>query len=362
MNFSIRERFIIKIPKFIRHSHPIWFHCASVGEFNTAKILIKRIKERGNKVVVTYFSSRAKVFMESKAKKEVDWVGVLPLDIPFLISRFNKILSPKILIVVEREFWPFLLTRTNSPKLLINTYAKGNLMERILIKKFDHIIARTEKDKEIFLKEGASSVSVCGNLKLVFENPSEPRKLNEVKEKLLVAGSTHEGEEEIIFELYIKLKKLFKDLKLVIAPRHITRADKVKINAESLGLKPVLRTDNKDSWEVLILNTLGELNMFYRTASIAFVGGTFVPVGGHNISEPCRYDVPVFFGNHISKVRDMAEILEKAGLGFKVSSIEEAFNVCIAALKGELEYEKGFMRKLSKSVEDCYMRIISNYI
>ncbi len=360
MSIFLKERFIIKkVPEHVANSNPVWFHCASVGEFNTARILIKRIRERGNKIVVTYFSPRAHDFMERVAKKEVDWISVLPADLPYTVERFNKLVSPKVLIVVEREFWPFLLGKTKVPKLLINAYAKGSFMERLLIGKFDTIIARSDKDKEIFMKEGARYVKVCGNLKFVFEAEESTVEGNG---KVFVAGSTHEGEETFIFELYARLKEMFGELKLVIAPRHISRSSEVIKIAESFGFEPVLRSDGRGEWEVLILDTLGELKSFYKIASLAFVGGTLVPVGGHNIAEPCRYDVPVLYGQYTHKVEDMVRVIEEMGMGFRIHSVEEAFKVCKDVLDGKIKLRKGLMVELSKNIEECYLKTILSYI
>jgi len=361
MILNLRERFIFRVPRDLKYSKPVWFHCASVGEFNTARVIIEDVKKEGFKVIVTYFSPRARSFMKEKVGDIVDWVGALPIDLPFIIKRFNSLVDPRLLIVVEREFWPFLLSKTDVPKILINAYAKGSFMERKLVSKFDHIVARTEKDGNIFKEEGAKKVSVCGNLKLVFRAEDGGVDISAVGD-IFVGGSTHEGEERILLEIFSALRKSFKNLKLVIAPRHISRSAEVLKLVKSYGFKASLRSEKKDDWDVLVLDTLGELSLFYRKAKVAFVGGTFVPLGGHNIAEPCRYDVPVFYGPYVHKIEDVACILESEGLGYRVSSAEEAVKVVSEILRGNVSFKKGFMRTLSDSIRSCYRSVIFEYL
>ncbi len=361
MVFDFKERLIFHIPKDLKKYRPVWFHCASVGEFNTARVIIEDLKREGMKVIVTYFSQRAKPFMEKSVSGMVDWVGVLPMDLPFTVSRFNRLVNPRLLIVVEREFWPFLLLKTKAPKILINAYAKGSFMERKLISRFDHVIARTERDGEILREGGAKRVSVCGNLKLVF---TTTEKLSDIslEGKIFVGGSTHEGEEKILLKIFAVLKKSFDNLRLVIAPRHISRSEEVLKLVEKCGFKVSLRSERKDDWDVLVVDTMGELPIFYKKAKVAFVGGTFVPIGGHNIGEPCRYDVPVIYGPYVSKIEDVASILEREGLGYRVSSVEEAIGIVSEILKGNIEFRKGFMKTLSEKIRACYKGVILEYI
>ena len=361
MVFDLKERVIFNIPKDLKHCRPVWFHCASVGEFNTARVIIEDLKREGMKVIVTYFSQRAKPFMEKSVSGMVDWVGVLPMDLPFTVSRFNRLVNPRLLIVVEREFWPFLLLKTKAPKILINAYAKGSFMERKLISRFDHVIARTERDGEILKEEGAKKVSACGNLKLVFTTAEELSDVS-LEGDIFVCGSTHEGEEEVLLKIFSVLRKSFDNLRLVIAPRHISRSEEVLKLVEKCGFKVSLRSEGKDDWEVLVVDTMGELPLFYKKAKVAFVGGTFVPIGGHNIAEPCRYDVPVIYGPYVSKIEDVASILEREGLGYRVSSMEEVVGIISEILKGNIEFKKGMMKNLSDKIRSCYRRIIWEYL
>jgi 3-deoxy-D-manno-octulosonic-acid transferase len=356
MSFCLKKRLLLDISVDTLPDSPLWVHCASVGEFNTFKPILKELKKK-HSVVLTYFSPRAKEYME-KNSDLYDAILPLPLDIPFLIRKFEKILKPKALIVVERELWPFLLKVTRVKKILINAYARGGFLEKFLIKEFSLIIARSEGDKALFEREGARKVVSCGNLKLVQEEIVKPAELDtENNFRLFVAGSTREGEEEIVLDAFLKLREKY-PLKLVIAPRHMDRVGEVERLLGERRISFTKRSSMKEKWDVLILDTLGELKAFYSIADVTFVGGTFSPVGGHNILEPAYLGKPVLFGPNTQKVRDLEEIIISKGYGFKVGSAEEL------SRKLEEILEKGFrpsedLKDYARKVKECYLKHLS---
>ncbi len=355
MGFCLRKRLLLEVPDTAQLSTPLWVHCASVGEFNTFAPILKELKKNFS-IVLTYFSPRAKDFLEKRTDMW-DVLFPLPIDIPPLVKKFERILRPKVLIVVERELWFSLVKFTKVKKILVNAYAKGSLLERLLAREYSLIVAREERDREIFTEEGARNVRVCGNLKLVqdfdpFKLPFIPREGAPV----MVAGSTHRGEEEEILKAYMELRKHIK-LKLVIAPRHIARADELEGYLRNMGIRCVRRSKSVAFEEVLLLDTLGELRGFYSVADIAFVGGTLVPVGGHNLMEPALLGKPVLFGPYIHKVEDMAKILLERGQGFLVSNWKDI----VTSVREILD--KGFkacedLRRMSESIRECYLREI----
>ncbi len=353
MSFSLRERFLLKKPSVANLKDPLWIHCASVGEFNTLKPLIAKLRER-YPVVLTYFSPRAESYLKSSAGF-YDLLFPLPADLPPLIRRFEGIIRPRALLIMERELWFSLISFTRCRKILLNAYAKGSLMERLLAGKFSLILTRTERDREIFLREGARRVFSCGNLKLVAgEEVRPPANVPPKREKVLVAGSTHEGEEEVVLRVFAKLRERY-PLRLVLAPRHMDRVERVRSVVEAFGFEYALRTESGREWEVLILNTLGELRSFYLWGDVAFVGGTLVPVGGHNLLEPALCGRPVLFGPHTHKVRDLEEILLEKELGFRVKGEEEFLRVADTLLR------EGFtpaedLAETSRRIEECYLR------
>ncbi len=351
--WELSKRLFLKdIPKI---ENPLWIHTASVGEFNTALPIIRELKKE-HRILITYSSPRAREYLESFTK-EFDALYPLPADLPFLIGSFEERIKPKAIIILERELWPFLIKSTKSKKILINAYAKGNLLEKLLIKEFSLIITRTKEDAEIFRRFGAKKVKTCGNLKLIYEHT--PGTLNLPKGNYIVAGSTHEGEEEIILRAFKELN--LKDIKLIIAPRHVERSRKVKELSESFGFKTSFYSENRDAWEVLVVDRLGLLRDLYAYAKVAVVGGTFVPVGGHNLLEPVYYKVPVVFGRYTDKVEDLKEILLNLGLGFQVNTLEE-LKECLKFLISESYIPTVSLKETGKKIKKCYVESIRQEI
>ena len=355
MSFCLKKRLLIEKPRVDSPGEVLWVHCASVGEFNTFKPILKELKN-SHRIALTYFSPRAKEFLESQSGF-YDLLFPLPLDLPFLIRKFESLLKPKALIVVERELWFSLIKFTRTKKILVNAYAKGGLMEKLLIPEFQLIVAREEEDRKLFIEEGAKRVEVCGNLKFVQDSDFKPVSLN-VPEgyKVFVAGSVREGEEEFILRAFLKVREKI-PLKLIAAPRHIKRARNIKTLAESMGLRVSLRSSGDESWDVLVVDTLGELRAIYSLADVTFVGGTMVSVGGHNLLEPAYLGKPVIFGKHTHKVRELESLLTSKGYGFKVGD-EGDLTATLERLLREGFSPSEDLRELSIKVKECYMKAI----
>ncbi len=355
MDFDLRKRLLLQKPEPEGFSNILWVHCSSVGEFNTVKPLLKPLRERFS-VLLTYFSPRSKAYLE-KRRDHFDLLFPLPIDLPWIVRKFEETVKPSALIILERELWPSLLTFTRVKKVLINAYARGGLLEKLLVKKYSLIIARKEEDKEEFIRRGARKVTVCGNLKLAgFPEKELKKPVKAHGEKLFVAGSTHRGEEEIVLGALAGLIKTG-DLKLVLAPRHISRAEEVLEVAQRHGLKASRWSKAEPEWEVLVVDTLGDLMSFYSVCDIAFVGGTLVPVGGHNLLEPAFFDKPVLFGPHTEKVTDLEELLIHSGLGFMVSGEREILDTVNKVTAGFNPGKKS-LREIGMSVKDCYLKNI----
>ncbi|SNZ12075.1 3-deoxy-D-manno-octulosonic acid transferase [Hydrogenobacter hydrogenophilus] len=337
----------------------LWFHVASVGEFNTLKPILKElIKE--HIIVLTYFSPRAKNYL-SQQTQYYHTLERLPLDTPFTVRFFEKRISAQVLLIMEREFWPFLIYFTKTKKVLLNAYAKGGIYERFISKKFDLIITKTQKDKEKFESYGCKQVVNCGNLKFILEDLQEKHlDIQKSRSKFFVAGSTHRGEEEILLEAFVELKKLFPDLKLLIAPRHISRANEVMQKFK--GFKCALKTSNKEEWDVLVIDTLGELFEIYSFADVAFVGGTLVNVGGHNLLEPAYHRKPVLFGPFLEKVKDMADYLIERNAGFLVRNSKDIVRVVENILTGKRLWNPVDIKANAERIKSCYLRNIRNML
>jgi len=353
-NWELKKRLLLQKPK-IPKTPPLWVHTASVGEFNTVLPLLLELKKE-HPLFLTYFSPRARPYLENYRDLFVD-IFPLPLDFPPLIRRFESLLKPRALLVVERELWLSLLTFTKAPKALLNAYWKGTLREKLLYKHFSLVIARTPKDAKLIKSHTRGHVVACGNLKLLPPPFVGEPPVKKPPGKLLVAGSTHRGEEEIILKAFEKLPS--PRPKLIIAPRHTSRALEVFKLSKEKGLKTALLSEGGDDWDVLIVDKLGVLRPLYKISDLAIVGGTFVPVGGHNLAEPALMGAPVIFGPFTFKVEEMARLLEREGVGFGAKP--ENLHLLIQRLLTNPP-PSGNLRRKAVGVKECYTKALKEFL
>jgi len=185
--------------KFNTTKPVLWFHCASVGEFNTAKPILRPLR-KDFFILLTYFSPRAREFLKTQ-ESFYDALHPLPLDNPLSVKLFERQAKPYALLVMERELWYFLLKGVKAKKVLLNAYAKGSFWERALARQFDLILCRTEKDRKIFEGYGVNAIA-CGNLKVVLEREEKRVSLTLQEGKTVVAGSFHPQELPFLKEFY----------------------------------------------------------------------------------------------------------------------------------------------------------------
>lgn len=331
----------------------IWIHALSVGEVTSAYPLIFRLLERVNDIEI-YFSASTKTGCQLArslmAQKQVTLIP-FPLDIYPVTQFFLRRIRPDLFILVETDFWPNLLNglkRKNIPVLLVNgrisdaslqSYLRFSVVSRPLFSCFSHLCVQTDSDKERFTSLGVSPmrISKLGNLK--YDTPPTPDAhgtLAAVKNwqgPVIVAGSTHPGEEEIILQA---MKKLIgsHNARLIIAPRDPARDKEVKSLVQSYNLKADLRTETTEAAnEVYILNTIGELASYYSVAQICFVGGSLVKQGGHNPIEAAMYGKPVLFGPHMEDFEEVSEDLLLCGGGFRIHSADQFYHCCTMLLE-----------------------------
>ena len=330
----------------------VWFHCASIGEFNTAKPILVELKKHFF-VVLTYFSPRAKAFLQQQ-REFYDALHPLPIDIPFSIDRFLNQIKPLALIIMERELWYYLIKRVKAKKILLNAYAKGGVLERALSKEFDLIVCRTEEDKRKFESFGAKAV-VCGNLKFVLERERKKVEINLPEGKTIIAGSIHPSELKFIKTFYKELSERFKGLNLVVVPRHISKVD--VFMKELADFKPCLKSSQGANCRVIVSDTLGELFHLYHYGDLSLVGGTFAKgIGGHNILEPVYHRKFVIFGPYTQKIKDLEDFVLSKGLGFKVKSVSEAVEKAEKIINEEIVYPLQFdLAQYANQIKNCYL-------
>jgi 3-deoxy-D-manno-octulosonic-acid transferase len=333
----------------------VWFHAVSVGETRAAMPLVKLYKEKhpGVKVV---FSTVTPTGQDEAARAALaggpDLIAALvyfPLDLGWVVERVLGLVKPDALVIVEKEYWPNVITRSRLrgvPVAIVN----GTMSERSFTNYrrarfiFDEVFgslslfsARTDRDREKALALGVAPerAVTAGNLK--FDAGSANAAVKAIGKEIgidpsdavIVAGSTHAGEEEAILDAYARLRSEFKNLKIVIAPRHPERFNDVAELLKKKGVAFSRRSAGKAlKSDAVLLDTMGELRAAYASASVAFVGGTLAPIGGHNLFEPAAFSKPVVFGPHVESCAEMARLITASHAGIMVNDgagLEEAF-------------------------------------
>jgi len=326
------QRYGFKIPKT---KNPIWFHCASLGELNGIKPLIKELSAiyPDEEILITT-TSRTGL---KEAKRITDLATFLPIDHFFIIKRFLKIINPKILIITETEIWPNLFYLTQKIIIVNGRLSQKHLkkykMLKILFPKlFENVIqvcVQSETDNKRYQKIGLKNLTTTGNLKFSVTQ-KETDKIQKRTEWgyspndfIIVWGSSRPGEEKLIADLFPTLKEKIPKLKLIIAPRHLKRLSEVKQIFHNYSLYSQLK-DNSDN-DILIIDTMGILTQAYAVSDIAVIGGSFYNFGGHNPLEAIFYKIPTIIGNYHSSCEDTVNILLK-GKGIIVSNEKNLIN------------------------------------
>ncbi len=338
-----------------RGSRPVlWVHAVSLGEVVAAVPLVRELHRRypGHRLVVSTVTETGREAVEQRLAEVADHCYA-PLDFPWVVARVVDRLNPKAFFFIETELWPNLLralSRRGVPAILVNGRLSSRSFGRYrLVKPFMKQVLETlalclmqsERDAERIVALGALPLRVvrAGNIKFDQPLPSQagegptPGLLGLAHdEELIVAGSTHQGEEEQILICYETLQRELPRLVLLLAPRHIERTAEVEAAARQRGLAVIRRSQLGPKGQglapegrprVIILDTRGELASVYRHAVLSFVGGTLVPVGGHNLLEPAQWGKAVFFGSHTDHCAEVADLLIRAGGGLLVQTGDE---------------------------------------
>ncbi len=330
----------------------IWLHGASAGDLLSLQPMMKELKARrpGCCIIVSAMTNSG-LEMARRKLAEADVVVYVPYDLPGATARAMRALRPDLLVLEYTEIWPNLIRaarragvrlaltngRFNPAKL--GAYralfrAIGNPLKAI-----DCFLMRSDEEAERALQLGAAPdrVWVTGNTKfdaLVLDGAEgRDRALRaemglSADAPVLMAGSTHEGEEEHVLAAYARLAERHPGLQLVVAPRYVERAGRIMAMAVEAGLDVRLRSAGAAAGAaaVTILDTIGELAVAYRLATLVFVGGSFVTRGGQNVLEPAAQGKPVLFGPHMENFKDSVQVLQGRG-GIQVGTPEQLFKV-----------------------------------
>ena len=329
----------------------VWIHAVSVGESILALHFLEALKKEQPSVtiLITVTTPTAREMVQKK-KKDEDVLLYLPVDFKGAVRRFADAVKPAALVLFETEIWPNLIWELSDrqvPIFIVNgrisekalhAYQKVSFFLKPILNRIRKIGAQDETMKRRFLDLGAdpARVEVTDNLKYALRpdtGPAAPwaEKIRSVFGKskmfLLIAGSTHEGEEELLFNLYPTLAASDRDFRMLLAPRHVERVPAVLEKARALGVPAERLSEARwtaDSLApVLILDKMGVLSGLYAEAEAVFIGGSLVPVGGHNPTEPAVFGKAVLFGPHMQNFQEMAEEFVRSNAALRIQSAEE---------------------------------------
>lgn len=322
--------------------HGIWIHAVSVGEFNAVKPLIERIHEEmpDLPIVVSTTTLTGQTLAQERVGRFAR-VFYFPFDLPFPTSNWLDMLQPQLVVIAETELWPGFLTQCRQrgiKTLLVNgrmspksfkSYNRFKFFFGNALRNYSKIAAQSDSEATRYRMVAGENIPVVvtGNIKidgLRTEGDTIVGHLRETvnvsdNEFVVVAGSTHDGEESALLAAHKQLLENYAAHlnalprpRLIIAPRHPERFQKVVDLVSASGFQPKRFSKNEkfiDDKDVYVLDGLGQLARYYSLATVGFVGGTIKNVGGHNLLEPYAYSVPTICGPHIHKTRDIANAL-----------------------------------------------------
>lgn len=339
-----------KLKQSLTNRQVLWFHAVSVGEVNLCTQLIRAMEPLLplHKIVVSTTTSTGMALLRDRLPAHIAKI-YYPIDRRKHVQRAMGLIHPEVVVLVEAEIWPnFLwsLQRRDIPHFLVNArlsersyrgYRRFGFLFRELFAGFEGVGAQNEADAERLVKLGCrrEAVQVVGSLKFDAAKIDDPRPLDVAAllgqlgvgpdAAVLVAGSTHDGEERILASMYLRLKARFPKLFLVLVPRHHERGASVGQELQALGLRFVFRKDLRPNTrhepgqlDCLLVNTTGELRHFYTRADIVFVGKSLTAQGGQNPIEPAALGKAVVFGPHMENFPDIAPAFVKAGAAVQV--------------------------------------------
>ncbi len=322
--------------------NPIWVHAASVGEVLCTLPLLKRIKRElpDCEIVITTMTRTGNDMAKTRIL-EANAVLFFPLDHPFILRKVFRHIRPRLLLLAETELWPNLLLHCRRKGISVVLF-NGRISDRSFpryrflkcfferyVKSISLFLMQTEKDRQRVGEIGAppERTRVAGNIKFDQTFPSfEPKQIDEMgrslglrgDETILIAGSTHSGEDEILLSLFKDLEPAFSGLVMILAPRHLDRLGDVERILQRENIPWTRRSslpaslpapDSGRKSSVILLDTMGELMKLYCLATVVFIGGSLVPVGGHNPLEPLFFKKCVLFGPHMFNFREISRLL-----------------------------------------------------
>lgn len=346
-----------------KNSRPIWLHALSVGEVLACVPLVKGMGTTWphRPVVVSVSTLTGFETATRLLRADVDSIFYFPYDILWSVRKVIREVNPEFFFLVESDIWPnflFEMKRRRIPTILVNGrisprsfagYKRLSFFARSVFSWISVVCAQSKSDAERFMEIGvdAEKIRITGNLKFdkdvgavaTDEIESLKRRFKiGVESKVLLAGSTHEGEEDVLIEVFLRLKENIDTLVLVVVPRDPRRAPAIRrtflSSVRGVALASALeRTTSSSPSQVIVVDAMGMLQQLYAFSDVAFVGGSLVACGGHNPLEPAALGRPVLFGPHVTDFQSIAEMLVAAGGALQVRNGEDLYRESLRLLE-----------------------------
>ncbi len=354
-----------------RH-HDVWIHAVSVGEAAAARTVVDRLREQRPELTLVMTTTTVTGQATARQLFPGATLAYYPFDFSFAVRRFLDHHSPRVYVTMETEIWPMvtaLCRRRRIPMMMANgrisdrsypRYRRFRSLVRRVLGQYHALLVREELDRERFIGIGAppERVQVTGNVKFDFQPDETPlefqaelQSLRESRE-VFIAGSTMEGEEEMLFPAFRRL--IERNVLVIVAPRKPDRFDALGRQLDREGFACARRSrlgERRGRVDLLLLDSIGELARLYRFAFASFIGGSLVPTGGHNPIEPAAVGCPVTFGPHMSNFREIAAVLLASGAATEIRSADD-----LTAFAGRLLDEPQRQRELSRICTETIAR------
>ena len=374
----------------------VWVHALSVGEVLSAVTLVKRLKECSHTRNIVFSASTKTGFDIANQYLNDSVIGIFyfPYDLNFLVKYVAEKIAPAVVVIVETDIWPnflFEMRKRLTPVVLVNArlsnksfagYKRFDFFSKPLFLSFANICTQSVEDAKRFqvLDIPSNRIMVTGNIKfdqefqfLSAEEIKDLRKWMQIQpsKKVLVAGSTHKGEESIILDAFSKMKSEFKDLVLVVIPRDPERARSVYRIFQGAGFSVRLMKEMKKKaaghrFDVIVVGILGILKKLYAIADISFIGGSLVECGGHNPLEPASFAKPIIFGQDMSDFKEISKLLVDSGGAVRVHDSASLFEAAAILMRDDnkaieigerarrvFKANKGAVEKTLRVIETC---------
>ena len=334
----------------------VWINGVSLGEAKSGITVAQEILKNNSNTTILFTTSTLTAFKEISSLKNNFIITFTPIDIGFIVNRFIKSWRPDLTIFMESEIWPNIISehkKNNISFSILNGriskksyifWKKISFFSKEIFTNINLCFVQNQESKNYFESLGVPNVKLISNLKFINNsrkiNTNEYLSLKKVLSKKLVITlfSSHDDEELVLINCYKNLKKKFSNLFFIIIPRHVHKRKQIMFNLKSHSIDFAIRSKDKNNIKekpFYIVDTYGELNLFFKLSHAAIVGGSFKKIGGHNPIEISNYDCVLFFGPEMFNFNQIREIILKKKAGFEVNNYEDLEKKIIVTLNNK---------------------------